>query len=192
MLWYILALPSWMPTPFTAHHPELKNSITSTWQVFLTELQKRFAKLHMRSWLEGCPQVQTLIMNQWEGMRWPKTQLSHRKKQTGQTKDNKISDPSNEARKIGSRCGKCNVHVNGDYSQIQVVCHNSIQRGDKTRKERGRFCFTHMHILSLSHTHAHKMNVDIVLLVLCNFFFPNFVNVFKMLKVLKKWKILNI
>lgn len=49
-------------TSFTTQHPEIKSGITDARRLFLNELSKERVAPHMRSGLEGCPQLQIPII----------------------------------------------------------------------------------------------------------------------------------
>ncbi|XP_061747885.1 piggyBac transposable element-derived protein 4-like [Nerophis ophidion] len=131
VLWYniidIATLNSY--TFFTAQHPDFKSGITNARRIFLKELSKELVTPHMRSRLEGCPQLQTPIIEAMErcGVTKAKIQPQERSRQ-GQPKRKRCQIcPSNKDRKVNNSCGKCNVPVCNDRSQKQVVCLNCIQ-----------------------------------------------------------------
>ncbi|KAK9517659.1 hypothetical protein VZT92_023008 [Zoarces viviparus] len=110
-------------------HPAFKSGITNARRLFLKERSKELVTLHMRSRGEGCPQLQTPIIEAMErcGVTKATTQPQERSRQ-GQPKRKRCQIcPSDKDRKVNNRCGKCNVPVCNDYSQKQVVCLNCIQ-----------------------------------------------------------------
>ena len=183
VLWYniiyIATLNAY--TFFTAQHPEFKSGITNARRLFLKELSKELVTPHMRSRLEGCPQLQTPIIEAMErcGVTKATTQPQERSRQ-GQPKRKRCQIcPSNKDRKVNNRCGKCNVRVCNDHSQKQVVCLNCIQWWDKKAKQGKERGTVNDWTVTDRHTDGQTVDVHIFLLLFWVILF---------FKNVKKWK----
>ncbi|KAL7837320.1 hypothetical protein SRHO_G00270310 [Serrasalmus rhombeus] len=114
---------------FRAQHPEISTGITNARRHFLTELSKDLVTPHMKSRLEGTPNLPTYITEAMGRCGVTKTANQQQERGTeGRQKRKRCQMcPRNKDRKATDCCWKCSTPACNGHSQKQIVCDNCTQ-----------------------------------------------------------------
>ena len=164
---------------FRAQHPEFSTGITNARWHFLTELSKEFVTPHMKSRLEGNPNLPTCITEAMGRCGVTKAANQQQERSTeGQQKRKRCQMcPRNKDRKSTNCCWKCSTPPCNGHRQKKIVCDNCTQWIKKISLcgHMSGQCSGLMYVHSLF---LSSRQMDILTIIfedlLCNFLWKNF------------------